>query len=171
MRVLVVVASKHGSTYEIAAAIAEELRGAQFTVDLHDLQAEGGVGDLAGYHAVVLGSAIYAGSWLPAARAFAALPIQTRSNRRPPVQAGRSASAIELGLTRREQEVLCLVVEGCTDREIAERLFISRRTASKHVEAILAKLGVPSRRAAAAAARRQGLIQACPPKVTTSGCL
>ncbi len=72
MRVLVVVASKHGSTYEIAAAIAEELRAAQFTVDLHDLQAEGALGDLAGYHAVVLGSAIYAGSWLPAARAFAA---------------------------------------------------------------------------------------------------
>jgi predicted ATPase/DNA-binding CsgD family transcriptional regulator/DNA-binding XRE family transcriptional regulator len=59
------------------------------------------------------------------------------------------------GLTPREREVLRLLVDGCTDREIADQLFISRRTASKHVEAILAKLGVPSRRAAAEA--RQAL--------------
>jgi DNA-binding CsgD family transcriptional regulator len=43
------------------------------------------------------------------------------------------------------------------DHEIADRLYISRRTASKHVEAILAKLGVASRREAAAEARRHGL--------------
>jgi DNA-binding CsgD family transcriptional regulator/tetratricopeptide (TPR) repeat protein len=67
------------------------------------------------------------------------------------------SAALPLGLTPREREVLCLLVDGLTDREIAERLFISRRTASKHVEAILAKLGAPSRRAAAAEARRRGL--------------
>jgi DNA-binding NarL/FixJ family response regulator len=44
---------------------------------------------------------------------------------------------------------LRLVAEGLTDKEIADRLFISRRTVSKHVESILAKLGVESRRAAA----------------------
>jgi non-specific serine/threonine protein kinase len=55
----------------------------------------------------------------------------------------------EFGLTRRECEVLRLVAEGLTDKEIADRLFISRRTVSKHVESILAKLGVESRRAAA----------------------
>jgi len=71
MRVLVVVASKHGSTREIATAITEELGNAQFSVDLHDLQAEDTVGDIAGYDAVILGSAIYLGSWLPAARRFA----------------------------------------------------------------------------------------------------
>jgi DNA-binding CsgD family transcriptional regulator len=53
--------------------------------------------------------------------------------------------------------VLRLLVEGRSDREIAEQLFISRRTASKHVEAILAKLGVRSRGAAAAEAMRRGL--------------
>ena len=61
---------------------------------------------------------------------------------------------VSFGLTRRETEVLRLIAERLTDKEIADRLFISRRTASKHVEAILAKLGVDSRRAAALAARR-----------------
>jgi DNA-binding CsgD family transcriptional regulator len=58
------------------------------------------------------------------------------------------------GLTRRENDVLRLLAEGLTDREIAERLFITRRTASNHVAAILAKLDVPNRRAAAAGERR-----------------
>ncbi len=66
-------------------------------------------------------------------------------------------AAADLGLTRRELEVLRLITDGLTDREIADRLFIARRTASKHVEAILAKLGVSSRREAAAEARRVGL--------------
>jgi DNA-binding NarL/FixJ family response regulator len=61
------------------------------------------------------------------------------------------------GLTRREVDVLRLLADGLTDRDIAERLFITRRTASNHVAAILAKLDVPNRRAAAAEARRLGL--------------
>ncbi|MFN8594464.1 MAG: LuxR C-terminal-related transcriptional regulator [Thermomicrobiales bacterium] len=62
------------------------------------------------------------------------------------------------GLTPRERDVLRLLVEGRSDREIADALFITRRTASKHVEAILAKLGVRSRGAAVAEARRLGLV-------------
>jgi non-specific serine/threonine protein kinase len=57
--------------------------------------------------------------------------------------------AVRFGLTRRETEVLRLITDGLTDQQIADRLFISRRTASKHVESILAKLNVDSRRAAA----------------------
>ncbi len=60
-------------------------------------------------------------------------------------------------LTRREVEVLQLVADGMTDREIGEQLFISRRTVSHHVTAILAKLDVHSRHDAVEAARRFGL--------------
>jgi trimeric autotransporter adhesin len=49
------------------------------------------------------------------------------------------------GLTRREREVAALVAEGLTNREIAERLFISERTADGHLEHIREKLGVRSR--------------------------
>jgi DNA-binding CsgD family transcriptional regulator len=60
-------------------------------------------------------------------------------------------------LTRREHEVLKLVATGHADREIAEALFISRRTASEHVGRILQKLGARSRTDAAALAIRLGL--------------
>jgi non-specific serine/threonine protein kinase len=61
------------------------------------------------------------------------------------------------GLTSRELEVLRLLVDGYSDREIAETLFVSRHTAANHVGSILGKLGVPSRAAAAAWAVRQRL--------------
>jgi DNA-binding CsgD family transcriptional regulator len=59
-------------------------------------------------------------------------------------------------LTAREAEVLRLLVAGRSDQEIAETLFISRRTASKHVSNILAKLEVPTRSEAALVAVRTG---------------
>jgi DNA-binding NarL/FixJ family response regulator/tetratricopeptide (TPR) repeat protein len=63
------------------------------------------------------------------------------------------------GLTPRELEVLRLLVEGRSNRQIAEQLFISGKTASVHVTRILAKLDVHSRRDAAARARLLGLDQ------------
>ena len=48
-------------------------------------------------------------------------------------------------LTPREREIAGLVADVLTNREIAERLVISRRTAESHVENILAKLGFASR--------------------------
>jgi excisionase family DNA binding protein len=60
-------------------------------------------------------------------------------------------------LTRREREVLRLLVAGQTDREIADALFIGRRTVETHVASLLNKLGLGSRTAAAAYAVRFGL--------------
>jgi DNA-binding CsgD family transcriptional regulator len=62
-----------------------------------------------------------------------------------------------LGLTQREAEVLALVAEGRTNRQIGQALFITPKTASLHVSRILAKLGVTGRGEAAAVAHRLGL--------------
>jgi len=70
----------------------------------------------------------------------------------------RPAGAKEAGLTPRELEVLRLLAEGRTDREIGELLSISRATAARHIANIFGKLNVSSRTAAAAYAFRQGLI-------------
>ncbi|WP_243707868.1 helix-turn-helix transcriptional regulator [Micromonospora sp. KC606] len=61
-------------------------------------------------------------------------------------------------LTAREREVLRLVAEGHSNSRIAERLFISPKTASVHVSRIIAKLGVSNRVEAAAVAHRLGLL-------------
>jgi DNA-binding CsgD family transcriptional regulator len=60
-------------------------------------------------------------------------------------------------LTPREREVAALVAEGCSNGEIARRLYISAKTASVHVSNILAKLGMTSRAEVAAWAVRSGL--------------
>jgi DNA-binding NarL/FixJ family response regulator len=66
------------------------------------------------------------------------------------------------GLTQREQEVLALLAEGSTTREIASRLFISLNTTRNHVQRLIAKLGAHSRLEAVAAARRAGLLETAP---------
>ncbi len=60
------------------------------------------------------------------------------------------------GLTARELEVLGLVVEGCSNQQIAGRLSIALRTVATHVENILHKLDVPTRTVAAVRAEREG---------------
>jgi len=61
-------------------------------------------------------------------------------------------------LTTREQEVLSLVSEGCTNKEIAQQLDLSMHTVKSHMRKILAKLHLDRRHEAASYARRQGLI-------------
>ncbi|MES9536522.1 response regulator [Actinomadura sp. NPDC000600] len=62
-------------------------------------------------------------------------------------------------LTARELEVLRLVAEGLSNRQISKRLFLSETTIKTHLVHIYAKLGVDSRTAAVAAATRRGLIR------------
>jgi DNA-binding NarL/FixJ family response regulator len=69
---------------------------------------------------------------------------------------GRSAPRIDGELTQREREVLDLLGEGLSNRTIADRLFISPKTAEHHVGRILGKLGLRSRAEAAAYAVRGG---------------
>ena len=68
------------------------------------------------------------------------------------------AAADPFNLSPREYEVLAIVAEGRTNREIAERLFISERTVGVHVRNILGKLGVAGRVEAASVAIRLGLV-------------
>jgi DNA-binding CsgD family transcriptional regulator/tetratricopeptide (TPR) repeat protein len=70
--------------------------------------------------------------------------------------------ADRFGLTRREQEILAHLCEGATNAEIATRLFISEKTVDHHVSAVLAKLGVESRHAAALKAKQSGVVGAAP---------
>ncbi|MES9541807.1 AAA family ATPase [Actinomadura sp. NPDC000600] len=68
-------------------------------------------------------------------------------------------AARDFGLTPRERQVLDLLAAGRTNRQIAEELFISVKTAGTHVSSILAKLGVTGRLQAATAAHRHGLVR------------
>jgi DNA-binding CsgD family transcriptional regulator/tetratricopeptide (TPR) repeat protein len=78
--------------------------------------------------------------------------------RQTPAETGRDP----FGLSPREAEVLNVLAEGRTNREIAERLFISERTVGVHVRRILMKLGVAGRVEATSVAIRLGLVQDLP---------
>ncbi len=64
------------------------------------------------------------------------------------------------GLTEREVDVLRLVAEGLSNREVGERLFLSANTAANHVRSILTKTGAPNRTGAAIFATEHGLLHA-----------
>jgi DNA-binding CsgD family transcriptional regulator len=66
---------------------------------------------------------------------------------------------LDRNLSGREREVLALLVQRLTDKEIAAALSISPRTAMSHVLSILTKLGAANRREAAAIALRLGLVE------------
>ena len=83
-----------------------------------------------------------------------------------PTLAGAPADAVveesnggadPFGLTPRERQVIALVANGATNREIGATLYMAEKTASVHVSRILAKLDVRSRTEAAAVAHRLGL--------------
>jgi DNA-binding CsgD family transcriptional regulator len=86
--------------------------------------------------------------------------LRRRGHLRLPRGPTRATAANPAGLTGRQVEVLELLAEGLTDAEIAARLSLSPKTVEHHVSALLAKLGVTSRRQAAAAARRLRVVPA-----------
>jgi ATP/maltotriose-dependent transcriptional regulator MalT len=132
-----------------AAMTVTEAAGASRV--LHQAQAERAMAAAR----AALGEHAFAAAWAAGeARALEESLAEARSVVEQPL---KPAPPADHRLTRREVEVLRLMAAGLTDREIAERLFISRRTASHHAAAILDKLGVSSRRAAADSARRFGL--------------
>ncbi|MQY12149.1 hypothetical protein SRB5_22790 [Streptomyces sp. RB5] len=113
---------------------------------------------------------LLAGAWDAAGR-MGAVPLREEIGRlagraRIPVGADSASDAesedpVEaFGLTARERDVLRLVSAGRTNRQIAEELFISPKTASVHVSNLMAKLGVSGRGEAAALAHRMRLFEA-----------
>jgi DNA-binding NarL/FixJ family response regulator len=84
------------------------------------------------------------------------LLARVRRRLRGPLAAGQAARK----LTRRELDVLSLLVDGLSQPEIAEKLFISHKTVGKHIEHILSKLAVHNRAQAVAVAVRDEMIEA-----------
>jgi DNA-binding NarL/FixJ family response regulator len=79
-----------------------------------------------------------------------------------PAVAGRLARRVvapPTELTEREREVLALVAEGLSNRQVAKRLFLSEATVKTHLVHVFEKLGVDNRTAAVAAARASGVLR------------
>ncbi|UCH61424.1 MAG: response regulator transcription factor, partial [Anaerolineales bacterium] len=71
---------------------------------------------------------------------------------------GTTEIAASNNLTKREMEVLRLLAEGLSNRELAEALTISEKTVKKHVSSILGKLNLADRTQAAIYAYKNGLV-------------
>ncbi len=106
-----------------------------------------------------LGNAVYAAAW----QVGQALPLEAavsvaRGLSLPAAATTARQPAARYGLTPRELDVLRLIVEGRSDKEIASALGVTYRTTTTYVTGILTKLNVASRTAAATQAMRLGLV-------------
>ena len=91
------------------------------------------------------------------------VPVEVRVEVPVPVAAGapftpNAARLQELGVTPRELEVLQLIAEGLSTREMAERLFVSENTVKTHVTRLLEKLGASRRTQAVQLGKQLGLL-------------
>lgn len=84
--------------------------------------------------------------------------IQRNTTPAPTGEINYKAGKNTYGLTEREMEVLALIVEGLSNPQIADKLFITRATAKAHVHSILQKLYVDDRTKAAIMAMKEGLV-------------
>jgi non-specific serine/threonine protein kinase len=141
-----------------AVAARQDVTGASPDV-MHDLatrQVMATLHDRMGSDAFTI--AFAEGRDIPWTDAVADARMVLERERESPRQHPRARGADLFDLTRREQETLALLCQRLTDPEIAAALYISPRTASGHVANVLGKLGVSSRREAAAVAARHGLV-------------
>jgi DNA-binding CsgD family transcriptional regulator len=76
----------------------------------------------------------------------------------PAFRTKRDGASTRMVLTPREQEVLAMLCQRLTNAEMAQQLYLSRRTVEDHVDRLLGKLNVSNRREATAAAARLGLV-------------
>ena len=89
----------------------------------------------------------------------ATIPLQARgAARRRAASRGKGKAPEPVELSQRELDVLKLLAQGLTNRQVATRLRVSLRTVDHHVSHILSKLSAPNRTAAAMTARRTGLL-------------
>jgi DNA-binding CsgD family transcriptional regulator/tetratricopeptide (TPR) repeat protein len=100
---------------------------------------------------------IFTGLGAPAAAQLTRHKMRQLGFRSIPAGPRTATRADPLGLTRREREVLDLISARHSNAEIAAKLFLSAKTVDHHVSAVLAKLGTPTREAAAAHAARLGV--------------
>jgi DNA-binding CsgD family transcriptional regulator/tetratricopeptide (TPR) repeat protein len=100
---------------------------------------------------------LFTGLGAPAAAQLTRHKMRQLGIRAIPAGPRTATQADPLGLTRREREVLELICAGHSNAEIAAKLVLSTRTVDHHVSAVLAKLGAPTRGAAAAHAASLGL--------------
>ena len=129
--------------WRLAASTADQLRAAPLRAALDDLARRARLSD------TVAGSSAGAG--------FARTGTASAGTASAGAARAGGGTAPNLAvLTKREREVLRLIAEGRSNREIGAALFISAKTASVHVSNILGKLGVASRTEAAAVALRDG---------------
>jgi DNA-binding CsgD family transcriptional regulator len=91
------------------------------------------------------------------AAAFLRTELRKRGVARVPRGPRRTTTANVAGLTPRQADVLALIAEGLSNAQIATRLTLSPKTVDHHISAVLSKLGVSTRRQAAAAAHRLNL--------------
>jgi len=153
----------------VALALGQPERAARLLSAVEAIRATSGLGRYthAGHTARILAEvrtslpeSVFVAAWdkgqtLPFADALADALAIASSAGKPPQPVHRETPT---GLTQRELDVLRLLVEGNSDREIAEALFIGARTVQTHVANLFAKLGVNTRAEAAAVAVRRGLV-------------
>jgi len=106
--------------------------------------------------AVFAGLGIWLGVRMTRPRGKAA--AQTAIEAAPPAFAPDQSRRDDLGITRREMEILELVAQGMTNREIAEKLFVSENTVKTHCSRAFDKLGARRRTQAVQMGKKFGLL-------------